>query len=177
LGVTANQVTVASLVISVLTGIVVALNTGSPRALWLLSFSLLVRAVLNAMDGMLAKEFALKSRLGSMLSELGDVFSDSALYLPLALGWHFSGVLVVLVVVLAIISEMTGVLGLMVGSGRRYDGPIGKRSRALVFGALATAIACGVPTGIWQNIVLAVLLVLQAYTVHVRATMALRREH
>jgi len=34
-----------------------------------------------------------------------------------------------------------------------------------------------VPTGIWQNIVLAVLLVLQAYTVHVRATMALRREH
>jgi CDP-diacylglycerol--glycerol-3-phosphate 3-phosphatidyltransferase len=38
---------------------------------------------LNAIDGMLAKEFALKSRLGAMLNELGDVFSDAALYLPL----------------------------------------------------------------------------------------------
>ena len=52
---------------------------------------------LNALDGMLAREFNQKSRLGAVLNELGDVVSDTALYLPIALvpgvnsalvGWH-----------------------------------------------------------------------------------------
>jgi hypothetical protein len=35
-----------------------------------------------------------------------------------SLGWHFEPILIVLVVVLSLISEMTGVLGLMVGASR-----------------------------------------------------------
>ena len=130
---------------------------------------------LNVIDGMLAKEFELKSRLGALLNELGDVFSDAALYLPLALGWHFSPVLIVLVVVFAIISEMTGVLGLMVGAGRRYDGPMGKAERAFVFGLMGLAIGLGIPMGIWQNVLLGAMLGLLAYTIYNRARMALWR--
>jgi CDP-diacylglycerol--glycerol-3-phosphate 3-phosphatidyltransferase len=40
------------------------------------------------------------------------------------------------VIVLAVISEYAGALGLMVGASRRYDGPMGKSDRAFVFGAL-----------------------------------------
>jgi CDP-diacylglycerol--glycerol-3-phosphate 3-phosphatidyltransferase len=175
LGVTANQVTVAAAILSLLVGAVLCFKAGSPRALLLLPPALFLRMALNAIDGMLAKEFELKSRLGALLNELGDVISDAGLYLPLALGWRFSPVLIVLVVVLAIISEMAGVLGLMVGSARRYDGPMGKSDRAFVFGLIALLIGFGVPMGIWQNVLLTAMLGLLAYTIYNRARMALWR--
>jgi len=43
---------------------------------------LFIRMALNALDGMLAKEYALQSKKGAMLNEMGDVLSDIALYLP-----------------------------------------------------------------------------------------------
>lgn len=175
LGVTANQVTVAAAALSLLVGAALCFRAGSPRALLLLPPALFIRMALNAIDGMLAKEFELKSRLGALLNELGDVISDAALYLPLALGWRFSPVLIVLVVVLAIISEMAGVLGLMVGSARRYDGPMGKSDRAFAFGLMGLLIGFGVPIGVWQNVLLAAMLGLLAYTIYNRARMALWR--
>jgi CDP-diacylglycerol--glycerol-3-phosphate 3-phosphatidyltransferase len=175
LRVTANQVTVTALVLSFLTGAVLCWKVGTPRALLLLPPALFLSMTLSAIDGLLAKDFELKSRFGTLLNELSDVFSDVAFYLPLALGWHFSPVLIVLVVVLSIISEMTGVLGLMVGSGRRYDGPMGKSARALFFGLIALAIGFGIPMGVWQNILLAVILALLASTIYNRARMALWR--
>ncbi len=39
---------------------------------------------LNAVDGMLAREYRQKSRLGAVLNELSDVLADAALYLPFA---------------------------------------------------------------------------------------------
>ena len=175
LGVTANQVTVAAVVLAVVTGAVLCVKAGSPRALLLLPPALLLRMAFNAIDGMLAKEFELKSRLGALLNELGDVFCEAAFYLPLALGWHFSPVLIVLVVLLAVISEMTGVLGLMVGAGRRFDGPMAKSDRAVAFGLMSLAIGFGIPMGIWQNVLLVVMLGLLGYTIYNRAHMALWR--
>ena len=51
----------------------------------LLPIILFLRMGLNAIDGMLAREHGMKSNLGAVLNEVGDVISDSALYLPLAL--------------------------------------------------------------------------------------------
>ena len=85
-GVTANQVTVAALLLSVATG---AALLAWPDRRWVLlavPAVLFVRMALNAVDGMLAREHDQKSRLGAVLNELGDVLSDSALYLPLAVG-------------------------------------------------------------------------------------------
>ena len=50
---------------------------------------------------MLAREHDMKTRLGAILNELGDVLSDSALYLPLATRPGFSPMLLVPAVVLA----------------------------------------------------------------------------
>jgi CDP-diacylglycerol---glycerol-3-phosphate 3-phosphatidyltransferase len=120
-GATANQVTLFAALLSIAAGAALLRFAGHPRALLVLPPVLFLRMALNAIDGMLAKEFAQKTRLGAILNELGDVISDSALYLPLAVGWFFSPALIVLIVVLAVISEMTGVLALMVGVPRRYD--------------------------------------------------------
>ena len=157
-GITANHVTVSAAVLSLATGCVLIANVSRASVLLVLPPVLFLRMALNAIDGMLAKEFDMKSRLGAILNELGDVISDTALYLPLALGWGFSASLTVLVVVMAVMTEMAGVLGVMIGATRHYDGPMGKSDRAFVIGAAALALGLGVPTGIWQDILLAAML-------------------
>ena len=144
-GVTANQVTLAACAISFAVAAVILLNPGRPSLFLLVPVWFFLRMALNAIDGMLAREFGQASKLGAYLNEITDVLSDAALYLPFAFVAGSSLALVALVIVLAIVSEYAGVLGLMVKASRRYDGPMGKSDRAFVFGALGLAIGLGVP--------------------------------
>lgn len=164
-GVTANQVTVAAMLLSAATGAVIALWPTGTRLLLALPVVLFLRMALNAVDGMLAREHHMKSRLGQVLNELGDVMSDAALYLPLALVPGFDARLVVGIVVLAIIGEMAGVVTQTLGAARRYDGPMGKSDRAFVFGALGLLLGLGLPPGPWLTLALAATLALSAYTI------------
>ena len=164
LGITANQVTIAALVLSLLVAGVVALWV---EQTWLFAFIpiwMLLRMALNAIDGMLAREFRQQSRLGAYLNELCDVVADSALYLPFALIAGVWPQAVIAVVLLAMISEYAGVLGLMVGSSRRYDGPMGKSDRAFAFGVLAAGVACGWLPASWINGALLLIAALALYT-------------
>ncbi|AZR29090.1 hypothetical protein FQK02_02665 [Xanthomonas vasicola] len=43
---------------------------------------------------------------------------------------------------LAALTEYAGVLGLMVGASRRYDGPMGKSERAFVIAVLGVGLMC-----------------------------------
>ena len=135
-GVTANQVTVAAAVISVAIGLGLLLRPDARAWFLLIPVWMFVRMAFNAIDGMLAREFGQKSRLGAYLNELTDAISDAALYAPFAMVAPFAPGWTVVVIVLAVISEYAGVLGPMVGATRRYDGPMGKSDRAFVFGAL-----------------------------------------
>jgi CDP-diacylglycerol--glycerol-3-phosphate 3-phosphatidyltransferase len=143
-GVTANQVTVFAAVGSVaLGGLLWSLS--QPAFFLLVPTWMFVRMALNAIDGMLAREFGQKSRLGAMLNELGDVVADAALYAPFALVAPFQPAWVAATIVLATISEFAGALGPTIGAERRYDGPMGKSDRAFVFGALGLWIGTGLP--------------------------------
>lgn len=141
-GITANSVTVAAAVVSLAVAAAVY-AWGPTQPLWYLALPgwMLLRMALNAVDGMLAREFGQQSRLGAYLNELCDLFADAALYLSLlsvpgvdptalwALAW------------LAAVCEYAGVLGLMVGATRRYDGPMGKSDRAFVIGVTGAVLA------------------------------------
>ena len=83
----------------------------------------------------------------------------------------------VLTVLLAVLSEMTGVIGVQIGATRRYDGPMGKNDRALVFGTIALALALGIPFGIWQNFAFAAIALLLLLTIYNRARGALQELH
>ena len=96
---------------------------------------------LNAIDGMLAREFGQKSDLGAYLNELCDVVADAALYIPFAFLAPFSPLTIGLIVFFAILTEYAGVMGPMLGASRGYQGPFGKSDRAFVFGALGCAVA------------------------------------
>jgi CDP-diacylglycerol--glycerol-3-phosphate 3-phosphatidyltransferase len=139
LGVTANQVTIAACVVSIALG---AFLIRAPRVWFaLVPLWMFVRMGLNAVDGMLAREFGQKSALGAYLNELTDVLSDAALYLPFAFVAPFGWWSVSAVIFAAAVSEMTGVVAVMAGATRRYDGPMGKSDRAFVFSLLALWVA------------------------------------
>lgn len=173
-GVTPNQVTVLALVLSCLTGVAVWAFDAARWTLFLIPAVLFIRMALNALDGMLAREHNMKTSLGAVLNELGDVTSDAALYLPFALIPGVPGTLLVFTVFLSILTEMTGVVAVQIGAKRRYDGPMGKSDRASAFGILALLIACGVPTGWWINVVLIIIIVLLILTIVNRARKALK---
>lgn len=164
-GVTANQITVAAALGSVAVGVVIAMLAPARWPFLLLPLWLFLRMALNAIDGMLAREFGQKSALGAYLNEIADVVSDAALYLPLALLPPFAPGMAALVVFLAALSEFTGVLGVMVGASRRYDGPMGKSDRALVFGALGLWIGIGGALPAWLAWLLPVIAVLIAVNI------------
>ncbi|MEI6414364.1 MAG: CDP-alcohol phosphatidyltransferase family protein [Pseudomonadota bacterium] len=134
-GVTANGVTSFAMMISVALGLLL-LSRNHPKLFLLLPLWMFLRMACNAVDGLLAREFGQKSALGAYLNELSDVVSDAALYLPFVavppLGCGSVGA----VIFLSALSEMAGVLAHIVGSQRRYDGPMGKSDRALLFGGL-----------------------------------------
>jgi len=173
-GVTANQVTMAAVVLSLIGGGLIAWRPFETWPLLLLPLILLLRMGLNAIDGMLAREFGQQSKLGAILNELGDVISDTALYLPLAWVPMVYVPLIEGIVVLAVISEMTGVVAVQIGARRQYQGPMGKSDRALWFGALGLVLGLGVAPGNCINWVLGSMLALLVLTISNRARAALK---
>ena len=174
LGVTANHVTLFAMLFSCVVGALLFQFPHARWALFLIPLFLFLRMAMNAIDGMLAREHLQKSNLGAVLNELGDVVSDAALYLPFAVLPGVNSALVVLTVLLALISEMTGVVAIQIGAARRYDGPMGKSDRAFIFGTVALALALGAPPGAWQNWVFGAVALLLALTIFNRARSALQ---
>lgn len=172
-GVTANQVTLLALVLSLLTGGLVLGFEAAPWTLLLVPVALFVRMALNAIDGMLAREHDMQTSLGAILNELGDVVSDTAIYLPLAVVPFMPIGMLSIVVILAVISEMTGVVAVQIGASRRYDGPMGKSDRAFVFGVLTFLLGLGIPAGPWLHIAVAAIAILLLVTIYNRARRAL----
>jgi len=164
-GVTANQVTLTACLISIaLGGLLIALPQ-PPRLFLLVPLWFFLRMAFNAVDGMLAREFGQASKLGAYLNELTDVLSDAALYSPFALLPGSNPWLVATIVTLSISSELAGVLGQSVGASRRYDGPMGKSDRALVFGLVGLLAGLGLRLApylfwVWTAVVLLLVLTL-----------------
>jgi len=172
-GITANQVTVFAALLSMISASLIVLFPTHNWPLALVAPVLLVRMALNAIDGMLAREHNMQSDLGTFLNELGDVIADIALYLPLALVPGIPAMLVVAVVIASVITEMTGVISVMIGGQRRYDGPMGKSDRAFVLGLLTLLLGFGVHAAAWSTALLSGVLLLSVLTIYRRIAAAL----
>jgi CDP-diacylglycerol--glycerol-3-phosphate 3-phosphatidyltransferase len=98
---------------------------------------------LATIDGTLAIDFGLKSRLGGFLNETGDILSDVALFAPLASVAPFQPDWVALVIALTVLCEVVGIIaGAVQGCSRRLEGPFGKVDRSFALGAIGGWIAC-----------------------------------
>jgi CDP-diacylglycerol---glycerol-3-phosphate 3-phosphatidyltransferase len=174
LGATANMVTLGAAYMSIAAAILMANYYYLPKIFWILPATLFVRMALNAIDGMMAREFGQKSTFGMYLNELADAVSDAALILPFALLAAFPAWSVVLFAFVALLTEYAGALGVMAGGARRYDGPFGKSDRALALGIIAALIASGVAFEGWGRFVFPLMALLSALTVVSRVRAGLK---
>ena len=133
MGFTANGITWLSLLLSLGIGVLFWFFPNG-HMLWILPVALLIRMALNAMDGMMAREYNMQSKGGEILNELGDVIADLGMFFPLILLPNVHPALVLIFLFLSMINEFSGVLAKVVSGTRRYDGPMGKSDRAFVIG-------------------------------------------
>ena len=165
-GVTANQITLAGCVLSLLIAVAFWCAQYSSWFFLALPVGLFVRMALNALDGMMARRFNQCSPLGELLNELGDVLSDAVVFLPLLLFFPQAMWAVVVFMLLSVVNEMAGLLGRAMGGERRFEGPMGKSDRALLLALIGVLMACGVnlaPYALWIFVLADALLLLSSY--------------
>jgi CDP-diacylglycerol--glycerol-3-phosphate 3-phosphatidyltransferase len=133
-GITPNQLTLSAVLLSIGLGYLLWYQNQYDWFLVLVPIGLLLRMMLNALDGMMARQFKLQSKKGEVLNELGDVISDVVIVFPLIFVPGINPYLVLLFAFLAVLNEFSGLLGKAIGKERRYDGPMGKSDRALFLG-------------------------------------------
>ncbi len=136
--ITANMVTYSALFGSILVG--VGIGIFGPNSIVIISVLpawLFMRMALNAIDGMMAREYKTVSDFGFVLNETGDVLSDVFLYFPLSFLFRDALLPVYIFCIGAILTEFCGIIPKALGFNRRYDGPMGKSDRAFWIGTLS----------------------------------------
>jgi len=165
------MLTVFTCLLSVVVAVMVYLLGG--KFYIMIPVFMFIRMALNAMDGMLAKEYNMITPLGAILNEMTDVISDGVLYLSFMFFSNINPTILVIVVLVALLTEYAGLCALCVGSKRRFDGPMGKSDRAFAFGLLGLLIFLG--NTAYLNHILLLILGLSLITVLVRLKRALNR--
>lgn len=132
LNISANQITISSIVLSLIIGIAFWFSDVYNLLFLALPIGLLIRMALNALDGMMAKEYNQQSKKGELLNEVGDIISDLFIYFPLLKFENGIIYIIVAFICLSLINEFSGIMGKIVGGERRYEGPMGKSDRAFV---------------------------------------------
>ena len=144
-GVTPNALTWMAIALSGGLGYAFVLGLEQRAWFFVVTAGLLLRMALNALDGMMARRFDMTSKAGAVMNELGDIVSDALVMWPLVLlpevhvGW------VAALLWMSAVNECAGVLGAAVGEERRYEGPMGKSDRTLVWGVFCLLLGAGVP--------------------------------
>ena len=162
-----NQVTIVACILSIMIGVIFYFNHDSTWIYIVIPIFMFVRMALNAVDGVLAKDFNLQSGLGKYLNELTDVISDAALFLPFILVVSPHSETVIIFILLTIISELAGVMVDNISGNRHYSGPWAKRDRAFLIGAISVLLIFWHPLTqyLWIVFLIAsVLIVINIYT-------------
>lgn len=158
--ITANQITISSVLLSAIIGVLFWFSDNSKWFLLALPIGLLLRMALNALDGMMARKFHQTSNLGEVLNEVGDIVSDLFIFFPLIKFQPESLYLIFIFISISIINEFAGVLGKVIGKDRRYEGPMGKSDRALLMGLYGILTFFGVDISAYSNYIFGAIILL-----------------
>lgn len=147
MGVTPNQVSIASIAFAALSAFsfsLAAAPDGARPSAWLLSAAagIQLRLLCNLLDGLLAIEGGLKSSTGELFNEIPDRIADVLVFVGAGLAvvhypWGF--VLGVAAALMAVLTAYVRLLGGSLGLKQDFGGPMAKQHRmfALTVGALA----------------------------------------
>jgi phosphatidylglycerophosphate synthase len=159
LGVSPNQVSVASVLFAAASGFLfwrAGQHVGDSAGVWLIpaAAGIQLRLLSNLLDGLLAVEGGLKTPTGELYNEIPDRAGDILILLGagLALRQYPAGIwLGVLATILAVLTAYVRLLGGSLGFKQDFGGPMAKQHRmfALTVGALAGATEHALNRTIW----------------------------
>ena len=176
LGVTPNFLTVFTILFSFFIGYLLFLGIENKIYFLFVSLGLLIRMMLNALDGMMATTYNLKSKEGEILNEIGDVLSDIAIYFPFI---YFSSVSIELIIIfisLSVINEFCGLLSKSISGVRRYDGPMGKSDRAFFVGIICIVLFFTNTILVYIDYIFLIAIILMIISSYLRLTKSLKDE-
>jgi CDP-diacylglycerol--glycerol-3-phosphate 3-phosphatidyltransferase len=150
-GVTPDQVTLAAIPVAVLGGACLLASTQAPALLLVVPLLVVLRIVLNLVDGNMARRTGLIHPRGELYNELGDRLADVAFLAPVALLPGASPQLVLLGVLVGVLASYVGITARAAGGERIYRGILSKPGRMalLVVGSVWAFLAVPDGTTAW----------------------------
>ena len=175
-GVTPDQVTLAAVPVAVLGGACLLLSTSVPVLLLAVPLLVVIRLLLNLLDGNMARRTGMIHPRGELYNELGDRLADVALLAPVAFLPGASPQIVLLGVLMAVMASYVGITAKAAGSERIYRGILSKPGRmALLVVCSVWAFVAGPADTLAWSVFGPILLVGATLTLLERIVVAVRR--
>jgi phosphatidylglycerophosphate synthase len=150
-GVTPDQVTLAAVPVALLAGICLLASPAAPLLLLAVPVLVVLRIVLNLLDGNLARRTGRIHPRGELYNELGDRVADIAFLAPVAFLPGAMPEIVLLGVLVGVLASYVGIAARAAGGERIYRGILSKPGRmaVLVICSLWALIAGPADTTAW----------------------------
>jgi CDP-diacylglycerol---glycerol-3-phosphate 3-phosphatidyltransferase len=128
-GVTPDQVTLAAVPVAVLGGVCLLLSTSIPWLLLAVPLLVVLRLLLNLLDGNMARRTGRIHPRGELYNELGDRLADVAFLAPVAFLPGAMPQIVLLGVLMGVMASYVGITAKAAGGERIYRGVLSKPGR------------------------------------------------
>jgi len=148
-----NAISLIGMAGGIVAGLALAATTvpGWAPAMFLAAAAcIIVRAMSNMLDGMVAVEIGKASPLGELFNEVPDRISDIAILIGAGLATGGNSSLGFLAALMAVLVAYVRAEGKVVGASQHYCGPMAKPARMLVI--LLIALYCGLTPAEWQPV-------------------------
>jgi CDP-diacylglycerol--glycerol-3-phosphate 3-phosphatidyltransferase len=126
-----NVFTYGALILSVIAAFALYLATANKNWLWLVPPCVLIRLLLNLMDGQVARALNLADDWGEVKNEFGDRIADTAIFAAIGLSGYADTKLALATLTLILLVSYLGILGKALGGPRVYGGLFGKGDRMI----------------------------------------------
>jgi len=174
LGISPNSITIFSILLSFVIAYFFWNTSDNSSYFLIVAFGLLLRMMLNALDGMMARIYNLQSKLGEILNEVGDIVSDVAIYFPLIIFESLRIEIAIIFILLSIINEFCGLMAKVISGERRYDGPMGKSDRAFLIGIICIVYYFTNGLAPYMNYIIGGSSILMIYSSFIRLTKSIK---
>lgn len=137
LGISPNQITIFTVILNIFFAFFLYKFSNFKFIYLIIPIFFFLRMALNALDGMLANNFNMKTKIGMFFNELGDIISDTVVFYIFFRIITTPSYLTIIFIFFSILSEYTGVVAFMIDGKRHYEGPMGKSDRVFFVSILS----------------------------------------
>ena len=124
-----NAFTYGALILSLIAALALYLANTNKDWLWIVVPFVLIRLLLNLMDGQVARALHVADDWGEVKNEFGDRIADATIFIAMGFGGYAKTQLAFLALTLILLVSYLGILGKALGGPRVYGGLFGKGDR------------------------------------------------